>query len=90
VEATIYFWGPAEEDSFEVEHIHANKVTSILTATKVSPETLDENGRALFVMTTTSFSDFYVGGQPGPRPFPFLPAIFLAHLVVIAIVFFKH
>lgn len=67
VSATIYFWGPNQE-TLTIEHVHQGTTTEYLTATKASPETTDGQGRILWMITTTSFSEFIPQGTPSREP----------------------
>ena len=80
--ATIYFWGPNQE-SLTIEHVHQGITTEQLTATQVSPQTTDGQGRILWTITTTSFSEFIPTGLP-QTPRSNTPFIIYAAAVLLA------
>ena len=79
VSATVYFWGP-DQPTLLMTHVHQGVATEVLTATRVSPEQRDAQGRVLWTFTTTSFSEFIMVQKP-PRPItPFV--VYLALILV--------
>ncbi|MBI4146149.1 hypothetical protein HY489_02310 [Candidatus Woesearchaeota archaeon] len=65
VQATIYFWGP-DQATLTVDHVHQGQTTETLTAARAEPPQTDAQGRVLWVITTTSFSEFFPNGVPAP------------------------
>ncbi len=82
VTATIYFWGP-NQATLTIDHIHQGDLTETLTATRTEPPQTDAQGRVLWVITTTSFSEFIPTGN-GTPPKDNLPFAIYTALVILA------
>lgn len=82
VTATIYFWGP-DQPTLTIDHIHQGELSETLTAARADPPQTDAQGRVLWVITTTSFSEFIPHGSGAP-PRSNLPFIIYAALVMLA------
>ncbi|RJP56761.1 MAG: hypothetical protein C4541_11565 [Candidatus Auribacter fodinae] len=83
VRATIYFWGP-DQETLLVDHIHQGQTTEQIAAVRAAPEQTDAQGRVLWVITTTSFSEFIPLGTTEAQDRNIIPFVIYAALIALA------